>query len=161
MSVIATSKASRYAFPRRMRLSRGAQFMAVYESKVRASLGPLMFHAKPNDLSHPRLGLAVSRRVGNAVKRNAIKRRLRESFRLLQHDLPRWAIESAEENKGKSGGGSGAEGAYDLVVSAKAHDVMSLTEYQSLMRQAMERLHKTWSKKLAKQPPSNPPHREE
>lgn len=141
-----------------MRLSRGAQFMAVYESKVRANVGALIFHAKPNDLSHPRLGLAVSRRVGNAVKRNAIKRRLRESFRLLQHELPRWGIESNDQERtGKSWGGGGG---YDLVVSAKVHDLMPLTEYQSLMRQAMERLHKTWSKKLAKQPP-NPLHREE
>lgn len=138
------SKSSRYSFPRRMRLSRGAQFMAVYESKVRASLGPLMFHAKPNDLDHPRLGLAISRRVGNAVKRNAIKRRLREAFRLLQHELPRWTEE---------GNGCG----YDLVISAKAHNPLPLIEYQSLMQQAMERLHKTWSKKLEKQKRRKPP----
>ena len=35
----------------------------------------------PNELPYCRLGLAVSRKVGNAVVRNKIKRRLREIFR--------------------------------------------------------------------------------
>jgi len=34
-----------------------------------------------NSLAQPRLGLAVSRRVGNAVVRNRVKRWLREAFR--------------------------------------------------------------------------------
>jgi ribonuclease P protein component len=148
-SSIANTNSSRHTFPHRMRLSRGAQFMAVYESKARASIGPLMFHARPNELRFPRLGLAVSRRVGNAVKRNAIKRRLREAFRLLQHELPRWD---------KEGGESG--GAYDLIVSAKAHDPLPLAEYQSFMQKAMEQLHKTWSKKLQKRNLRQPPPKE-
>ena len=47
----------------------------------------------PNELPYCRLGLAVSRKVGNAAVRNKIKRRLREIFRkqlkdrLLQYDF--------------------------------------------------------------------------
>ena len=36
----------------------------------------------------PRLGLAVSRRVGNAVARNRVKRRVREWFRRNRRLLP-------------------------------------------------------------------------
>lgn len=37
--------------------------------------------ALPNDLGYCRLGLTVSRKVGGAVKRNRVKRLLREVFR--------------------------------------------------------------------------------
>jgi ribonuclease P protein component len=37
-------------------------------------------HAFPNELGTPRLGLSVSRKVGNAVTRNAVRRRLKEVF---------------------------------------------------------------------------------
>jgi ribonuclease P protein component len=36
--------------------------------------------AKPNDLPYLRVGLAVSKRVGNAVTRNLVKRRIRGMF---------------------------------------------------------------------------------
>jgi ribonuclease P protein component len=45
--------------------------------------------AKPNDHSHPRLGLAIAvKAAGSAVARNRLKRIMRESFRLNQHRLP-------------------------------------------------------------------------
>ncbi len=37
----------------------------------------------PNNLGHPRFGLTVSRKVGNSVVRNLVKRRLREGLRHL------------------------------------------------------------------------------
>lgn len=37
-------------------------------------------HAFPNELGTPRLGLSVSKKVGNAVTRNTVRRRLREIF---------------------------------------------------------------------------------
>jgi len=45
----------------------------------------LRFVYRENHLSHARLGLAVSRKYGNAVKRNTLKRLLRERFR--QHAI--------------------------------------------------------------------------
>jgi ribonuclease P protein component len=45
----------------------------------------LHFVYRKNHLSHARLGLAISRKYGNAVKRNVLKRLLRERFR--QHEI--------------------------------------------------------------------------
>jgi len=38
-------------------------------------------HVLPNTIGKPRLGLSVSKKVGNAVKRNKVRRRLKEVFR--------------------------------------------------------------------------------
>jgi ribonuclease P protein component len=48
-----------------------------------------MVIARPNDLGHARLGLAVGvKSAGNAVNRNRIKRVVREAFRRRQQELP-------------------------------------------------------------------------
>jgi ribonuclease P protein component len=45
-------------------------------------------HALPNSVGRPRLGLSVSKKVGTAVKRNAVRRRLKEIFRSSSARLP-------------------------------------------------------------------------
>ena len=40
-----------------------------------------MFHVLANDAGHPRLGLTAGRRVGGAVVRNRLRRRVREHYR--------------------------------------------------------------------------------
>lgn len=45
-------------------------------------------HALPNASGNSRLGLSVSRKVGGAVKRNGVRRRLREIFRSAGSALP-------------------------------------------------------------------------
>jgi ribonuclease P protein component len=48
-----------------------------------------MVIARPNEVGHPRLGLAVGvKAAGNAVNRNRIKRNVREAFRRQRLDLP-------------------------------------------------------------------------
>jgi ribonuclease P protein component len=45
-------------------------------------------HALPNTIGEPRLGLSVSKKVGTAVKRNKVRRRLKEVFRFSAIRLP-------------------------------------------------------------------------
>ena len=60
----------------------GKGFAAVFEHKTRMHSAHFSAHVAPNGLRHPRIGLAVSRRVSKkAVQRNRIKRLIRESFR--------------------------------------------------------------------------------
>jgi ribonuclease P protein component len=44
---------------------------------------------KPNGGDISRLGITVSKRIGNSVKRNLVKRLIREFFRLHKHEIPR------------------------------------------------------------------------
>ena len=76
--------------PKAARLLRPADFARVYCRKRSAAAGPIVVYAAPNSLldGGVRLGLSVSRRIGNAVTRNRWKRVLREAFREVRGDLP-------------------------------------------------------------------------
>ncbi len=74
------------SFGRHLRLRTPTEFDRVYTSKVYAADDTLVINAAANDLTHPRLGLSVSKKVGNAVVRNRWKRLIREAFR-LEHEL--------------------------------------------------------------------------
>lgn len=51
------------------------------KSVIRKSIA---VYYRKNRFSYNRLGLTVSPKVGNAVTRNAVRRRLKENYRLLQ-----------------------------------------------------------------------------
>jgi ribonuclease P protein component len=76
----------------RRRLSRAAEFDAVYRRGRSAASRHLVVYAFPReagDTAEPRLGLSVSRKVGGAVERNRVKRLLREAFADLAEAAPR------------------------------------------------------------------------
>ena len=104
---------------RRFRLLRSADFDRTLRSGRRAASEYFALFVSDNELGRPRVGLAVSRKLGNAVVRNRVKRRLRELVRPL---LTR------------------AEGGRDVVIVARARAVEA--EFMRL-RQEMEML---WAK---------------
>lgn len=63
------------------KLRRRAEFTKVYEQGVRLRGRFMTCFALRNDLDSPRLGIAASRKMGNAVARNRAKRLVRELFR--------------------------------------------------------------------------------
>lgn len=83
-----TDTAPRKRFSARQRMRHGSDFRRAYERKVRTTEGALLVYGSENGLDHARLGLSVSRKVGNAVARNRWKRLTREAFRLSQFELP-------------------------------------------------------------------------
>ena len=73
--------------PRYCRLHKAAEFTAIINLKCQVSSDLLQIYTKPNELAYARLGLIVSKRIERrAVKRNWIKRILRETFRKNQGD---------------------------------------------------------------------------
>ncbi|MFO7592535.1 MAG: ribonuclease P protein component [Pseudomonadota bacterium] len=72
-------------FTRHLRLVRPEEFKHVFSKACKLGGRYLTVLARSNNLGHPRLGLAISRKhVKKAVGRNRIKRQIRESFRLHQ-----------------------------------------------------------------------------
>ena len=78
---------------RRHRLSRSRDFDAVYRKGRSVATRYLTLYWFPHEAvaagEDPRVGLAVSRKVGGAVVRNRLKRRLRAVFDELAPSLPR------------------------------------------------------------------------
>lgn len=68
-------------FPRSARLRRKSDIQLVLARGWRRRSTHVVVLLLPNALGVSRLGLAVSRKVGNAVARNRVKRRVRELFR--------------------------------------------------------------------------------
>ena len=80
--------ARRFRFPRELRLLTADQFRKVYRRGGRASAGALRARMAHNGRGHGRLGLAIGvKAAGGAVARNRIRRQVRESFRVHQHQL--------------------------------------------------------------------------
>lgn len=76
---------------KRGRLSRSGDFDRVYrEGRSRANRFLVAYSFPRGDQADDelRLGISVSRKVGGAVERNAVKRALREAFWSMESELP-------------------------------------------------------------------------
>jgi ribonuclease P protein component len=72
------------------RLRHRQEFLTCYRRGCRRHGSLLILYAFSNALPHPRLGITASRKVGNAVVRHRLKRRIREVYRRWsgRSDLP-------------------------------------------------------------------------
>lgn len=77
-------------FSKSQRLLNAHDFKAVFDhADYKVSHGQMLLLSRKNQLNHPRLGLVIAKKNAKlAVQRNRIKRIIRESFRLHQHQLP-------------------------------------------------------------------------
>jgi ribonuclease P protein component len=62
-------------------MAKRREFLAVYDKGKKIQSRTFVLYAMENNLPFHRLGITVSRKIGNAVARNRVKRRLREIFR--------------------------------------------------------------------------------
>ena len=76
------------AFPKEYRLLRRSEFRQVYEAGQRRSAPIGVIFYRPNGLSITRLGITAPTKLGGAVLRNRVKRRVREAFRLHRLTIP-------------------------------------------------------------------------
>ncbi|HYU34686.1 MAG TPA: ribonuclease P protein component [Thermoanaerobaculia bacterium] len=63
------------------RLRRRADYLRCYRTGRRRHGALAVVHFAPNQLGHSRLGITASRKVGKAVVRQRLKRRIREIYR--------------------------------------------------------------------------------
>ncbi|MFP3867323.1 MAG: ribonuclease P protein component [Desulfobacteraceae bacterium] len=75
-------------FQKADRLVKKADFERSRTSGQRYHTPNFLVSLVPNQEGRPRLGLVVTKRLGRAVKRNRVKRLLREFFRLNKGNLP-------------------------------------------------------------------------
>ena len=82
-----------FAFGKQDRLLKRAEFLHLADYGIRIQNRHFIIVFHPNDHGKTRLGVTVTKKVGNAVKRNKIKRALREFFRMNRcHLKGHWDI---------------------------------------------------------------------
>ena len=101
-----------------MRIRRRRDFEHLFRSGRRGRSGPLRVHVGVSAGPPDRMGLAVGRHVGGAVRRNRVKRLLRTAFRQVHDAWP---------------------GSLDVVVVVEPHDPVSLERYSSWLDEAVRR----------------------
>ena len=87
------SDAPRLDFPRANRLLHRVEYDAVYKEGRRRAGREFTVFLRPNGLDLTRFGWSVKKALGSAVRRNRIRRRIREILRLHRREIaPGWDI---------------------------------------------------------------------
>ena len=77
-----------FSFSKLERLTKRPEFEKVLAEGKKNRVGKLCtVFSLPNCLDKKRLGIIASKKVGNAVERNLVKRTIREIFRQIKHQI--------------------------------------------------------------------------
>jgi len=83
----------RFSFTKADRILKRGEYLALSKSGEKVQNTEFIAYFLPARHSHSRLGVTVTKKVGQAVERNRIKRIVREFFRINRHCLSgRWDI---------------------------------------------------------------------
>jgi ribonuclease P protein component len=74
-------------FPRSRRLQKPYEFKRIYQAGHREANRYLVVYTCPSQGRRGKVGIVTGKRLGKAVKRNRIRRALREIVRLNQHRI--------------------------------------------------------------------------
>lgn len=109
------------------RLLRRSDFRKTYEDGRKLHGALLTVFVRPNGIDRDRVGITITKRVGNAVVRNTVRRRLREIFRV------------------EAPGRGPSEKGYDLVVNVK--DVAREAPFEALRGEVVKQLERLQRKR--------------
>ncbi len=73
--------------PHPERLKKSWEFQRTYKKGKKYWDAYFVIYVYNTQLHQPRLGITASKKVGNSVQRNRVKRLIREAFRMLKHKL--------------------------------------------------------------------------
>jgi len=76
-----------FGFPPPVRIRSRADFLKIQRSGQKVQGRCFILLTIQNHLTSSRFGITVSKRIGNAVERNRVKRKIREIQRLTRHEV--------------------------------------------------------------------------
>ncbi len=82
------NKGNSEEYPHDVRIVRSVDYRKLYDSGKKVHSSTFVLFVRKNEVGHHRLGITVSRKTGNSVTRNRIKRLFREIFRKCFREIP-------------------------------------------------------------------------